>query len=124
MLTWDEVKVMHQRGVSFGSHTVTHPILSKISADEAKKEIDESKRIIEEKLRIPIRSFAYPNGRKEDFSEATKILLREAGYSCALTTIFGANESDQDLLELRRATPWERDIRAFRIKLNYYKFCS
>ncbi|MGH7681889.1 MAG: polysaccharide deacetylase family protein, partial [Candidatus Eiseniibacteriota bacterium] len=28
MLSWDEVKEMHRAGIEFGSHTVSHPILS------------------------------------------------------------------------------------------------
>lgn len=124
MLSWEEVRTMHQCGISFGSHTVTHPMLSKLSPEKGWEEIQKSKVIIEEQLRTPVRSFAYPNGSDDDFDESTKTLLREAGYTCALTTKFGANESYQDLFELRRATPWDQDLCAFGLRLNYYKFWS
>jgi peptidoglycan/xylan/chitin deacetylase (PgdA/CDA1 family) len=123
MLSWEEVKIMHESGISFGSHTVTHPILSKLSVDRARQEIQESKTVIEQKLRTPIRTFAYPNGRKDDFNESIKNLLKDAGYACALTTKFGTNESDEDLFELRRATPWDLDIYTFGLRLSSYKFC-
>jgi len=124
MLTWDEVGDMQQGGISFGSHSVTHPILSRLSIDEARIEICESKRIIEERLGVRVRSFAYPSGRKIDFNEKIKDILREAGYSCALTMIFGANEIGQDLFEFRRGEPWEQDLPTFAMKFDWYKFCG
>ncbi|MDX1389136.1 MAG: polysaccharide deacetylase family protein, partial [Acidobacteriota bacterium] len=74
MLDWDEVREMAAQGISFGSHTATHPILSRLTRDEARAEIVESKRTIEEQLGIPVRSFAYPNGKRRDFNEETKQL--------------------------------------------------
>jgi peptidoglycan/xylan/chitin deacetylase (PgdA/CDA1 family) len=121
MLTWDQVKIMHQGGISFGAHTVTHPILSKAPYDKAKWEIWESKRIIEEKLGTRVTAFAYPSGRKEDFNEDIKNAIREAGYACALTTIFGTNGDGSDLFELRREHPWERHIPQFAMKLCWHK---
>jgi peptidoglycan/xylan/chitin deacetylase (PgdA/CDA1 family) len=124
MLSWEEANIMHNSGVSFGSHTVTHPILSKLPYQRAREEIERSKDMIEARLHVPVKTFAYPNGRTHDFNECTKRLLKQAGYICALTTNFGANEIDQDLFELRRATPWDHDICTFGARLNYYKFAS
>lgn len=124
MLSWDEVKTMHNRGISFGSHTVSHPILSKLSVEQARDEIERAKQIIEKQLDTSVRTFAYPNGRTNDFNQSTKKLLRDSGHTCALTTNFGTNECDQDLFELRRATPWDHDIEAYALRLNYYKLCS
>lgn len=123
MLTWEEVKIMYQNGISFGSHTVTHPILPRLTLDRIREEIYKSKEIIEEKLGVPIKTFAYPNGRKEDFNESIKNILKEAGYLCAVTTIFGVNENGQDLFELKRGGPWEAHLPTFAMKLNWYKFC-
>lgn len=122
MLDWHDVKIMNQYGISFGSHTVTHQILSELSLQEAKEEIYNSKTIIEEHLGVPVRLFAYPNGTQEDFTTLSKSILREAGYMCALTTIFGPNEYEQDLFELRRGQPWEEHLPSFVTKLNWYKF--
>jgi peptidoglycan/xylan/chitin deacetylase (PgdA/CDA1 family) len=122
MLTWDEIKDMHRNGISFGSHTVTHPILSKVSIEKAKEEIYLSQKKIEQELNDPIRSFAYPNGKPVDFNNSIKEILKELGYICAVTTIFGTNETDQDLFELRRGNPWEAHPAAFATKLAWYKF--
>ena len=124
MLTWADICLMHQSGIYFGSHTVTHPVLSRVSLDKLQDEIFESKKTLETKLRIPIKTFAYPFGRKTDFDDSSKNALKEAGYICGVTTIFGANGKDQDLFELRRGKPWEEDVASFALKLNWYKFIS
>jgi len=124
MLSWEESKMMHRYGVAFGSHTVTHPILSNLSPQEVMVEVNRSKQVIEEKLGAPVRAFAYPRGKREDFNELTKHILKEAGYLCALSTIFGTNTVGQDLFELRRGSPWEKDLPTFATKLEWYKFIS
>jgi peptidoglycan/xylan/chitin deacetylase (PgdA/CDA1 family) len=124
MLNWDEIRVMQRHGIDFGSHTVTHPILSRLPDDRSWMEIAESKRVIEEQLGKQVRALAYPVGRKTDFNDVTKMLVRKAGYTCALTTMFGPNESKQDLFELRRGKPWEEDLPTFAVKLKWYKFNS
>ena len=124
MLDWNEIRLMQQDGICFGSHTVTHPVLSKLSCDKLREEICESKQTLETELRVSIKPFAYPFGTNREFNDHTKSALREAGYICGVTTIFGANGKDQDLFELRRGNPWEEDAASFALKLNWYKFIS
>lgn len=127
MLSWDDIREMSAEGISFGSHTATHPILSRLSHNEARAEIVDSKRAIEDRLGIPVNSFAYPNGKQEDFTQGTKQLLAEAGYNCAVTTIFGTNRIDgngrtQDPFELRRLGIETRHLSLFATRINRYKF--
>jgi peptidoglycan/xylan/chitin deacetylase (PgdA/CDA1 family) len=124
MLSWEEARRMLGDKIAFGSHTVTHPILSRQSKEEIREELWESKQDIESNLGTRVAAFAYPNGNVEDFDESTKEQLREAGYECAVTTCFGSNDCDQDLFELRRATPWDREIYAFALRFNWFKFAS
>jgi peptidoglycan/xylan/chitin deacetylase (PgdA/CDA1 family) len=124
MLSWEEAAVMSRAGIDFGSHTVTHPILSRTDEAHARHEISESKRAIEERLGVRVEGFAYPNGGRADFLPETKALLREFGYTYAVTTIPGSNEPDADVYELRRATPWDEDIFAFGVRLHYNKLRS
>jgi peptidoglycan/xylan/chitin deacetylase (PgdA/CDA1 family) len=124
MLSWEEINTMCREGISFGSHTVNHPILSKLSREAAQQEIVESKKTIERHLSKSVETFAYPSGRREDFTEPVKALVREAGYSCGVSMIFGANEIGQDHFELRRGAPWEYDTPTFAAKLAWYKFVS
>jgi len=121
MLDWDRVRAMKSAGVRFGSHTETHPILSRVTRERAREEITRSKRAIEAELGEEVRLFAYPNGRTEDYTDDTVALLREAGYRAAVTTNFGANETGDDPFRWRRGTPWEDDPGRFALKLAYYR---
>src|SRR5262249_17013406 len=87
ILNCDEIRIMQRHDITFGSHTETHPILSRLSTERIKAEIQRSKETIEKHLNVPVRTFAYPVGRSHDFNEDVKALLREAGYICAVTTI-------------------------------------
>jgi len=89
MLSWEEVREMSVHGVSFGSHTMSHPVLSTIPMSEVQREIGESKRIIEKQIQKPVTTFAYPYGKQEDYTdEITKILIDE-GFEYACTTTVG-----------------------------------
>jgi len=98
----EEIAEMAAAGVTFGGHSVTHPILSKESAERAGAEVGQCKRTLEEVTRRAVRCFAYPNGRREDFNESTKRQLADAGYSVAFTTIHGLYAPGDDPFEIRR----------------------
>jgi peptidoglycan/xylan/chitin deacetylase (PgdA/CDA1 family) len=122
MLTWEQVGEMTRAGVTFGAHTVSHPILSRMPLDKAIQEIETSKSTIEHKLGRKVRSFAYPNGSREDFTEALKGSLKEAGFRCAVTTMWGINGRSTDPFELRRMWLWDNDVTMTAFKLGWYKF--
>ena len=101
-LTWDQIVEMFRFGVNYGSHTCTHPILSKISLNEALQEIQESKHRIEEVMQRDIMAFCYPNGKEDDFNETIKKMVKECGYKCAMSIIYGMNDFKSDKYALRR----------------------
>jgi len=115
-LSWSQIREMHAAGIEFGSHTVTHPILSRIPRDEMMKEVRESKQRLAEQLNANVVSFAYPNGRTSDYNDETKAALRQCGYSYAVTTCAGFNRPLADPFDLRRGQPWQKDIQLFRMK--------
>jgi peptidoglycan/xylan/chitin deacetylase (PgdA/CDA1 family) len=121
MLSWDEVEVLRGLGFSVGAHTVSHPILSRLSPAEAWREINESKVEIERALGTRPRAFAYPNGGAEDVNPLTVRLVGDAGFTCAVTTRRGLNTSSTPLLELRRGGPWERHLPTYAFKLARYQ---
>lgn len=124
MLSWEEAREMSAGGVRFGSHTVTHPVLSRVDSARAHRELAESKAVLEERLGVPVAGFAYPNGTPADYLPETKALLRELGYRFAVTTSPGANDETSDVFELRRGTPWDEDLFAFGVRLLYNKWQS
>jgi len=119
MLNWDEVREMGKQGIGFGAHTVRHPVLSKTSRDGVVEEIQESKKNIELQIRQPVRHFAYPFGRCGDFTADTKVILREAGFETAVTTIPGYNGLNDDPLELKRFSPWAQDRGMFALQMDW-----
>jgi peptidoglycan/xylan/chitin deacetylase (PgdA/CDA1 family) len=124
MLSWEEVSEISRNGIQFGAHTVTHPILAKLTVEEARQEIIRSKRMIDDVLKGAVTAFAYPVGRRNDFTETTKALVEEAGFCCGLTMVFGSNDVETDLYEMRRIVPWDEGYDTFGLRLSYYKFCS
>jgi peptidoglycan/xylan/chitin deacetylase (PgdA/CDA1 family) len=79
-LTWEQVKEMQQYGIEFGSHTLTHPILSSLNDDDLKKEIVDSKNILEEKIGEKVISIAYPAGFEYAYNESVIRYAKLAGY--------------------------------------------
>ncbi|HEV7716524.1 MAG TPA: polysaccharide deacetylase family protein, partial [Steroidobacteraceae bacterium] len=68
-----------------GSHTLSHPILSRCDPARQKLEIEESLRLLRTQLGRDITSFAYPNGRLCDIDSNSIDLVRAAGYASAVT---------------------------------------
>ena len=57
--------------------------------------------------REPVRSFAYPNGRPgTDYTREHIAIVRDAGYSSAVTTAWGCVTSEAQPYELPRISPW------------------
>lgn len=90
-LTDEQIAEMKEAGMEFGSHTLTHPDLTKISINEARRQIFDSKG--------EWQVFCYPAGR---FDETVVNLVKEAGYLAVVTTKIGVARQDDNLLELRR----------------------
>jgi peptidoglycan/xylan/chitin deacetylase (PgdA/CDA1 family) len=101
-LSWEQVLEMTNAGVDFGSHTVTHPMLSTLDEEALRYEIVESKRVIEARTGRQCYAFAYPNGSRLDFGPRDQAALRSAGYSCALALCGGLNGLQADLFALER----------------------
>lgn len=117
MLSWPEIKEMSENNITFGGHTMTHPILTKIPLEKVRFEINESKKIIEKNLEKPVLTFAYPNGEIEDFNEDIKNSLKSAGYRLACTTIFGKNDKNSDPYELKRVYTSGESLIKFALRL-------
>lgn len=83
------------------SHTVSHPILTKCSDEEAEDEIRISKKQLEGILGRKIKGFAYPNG---SYGEREIALLKKYGYQYGYTTKSGyvTLESNRCLYSLPR----------------------
>jgi peptidoglycan/xylan/chitin deacetylase (PgdA/CDA1 family) len=103
-VNWEQVKVMDEGGwVSFGAHTMHHPILSYLAdPDEVRQEVSECRRVLEQRLGHPIRTFAYPVGQAQHISSDVVQAVRDAGYDWALTTTYGINTPQTNPILLKR----------------------
>lgn len=110
---WDGAEALVRSGHDVGSHTCTHPILSRESPARQREELAESRRLLEARLDRGVDVLALPNGRQVDYDEVTLRLLAETGYRFALTTRAGLTGPADSPLEVRRVLlEPETDVRA------------
>lgn len=107
IMNWEHIKELHSLGFEIGSHSLTHPYLSKIDPQKAWEEIYTSKVILEDKLGTEIKAFCYPYG---DYSQQVRDMVQRAGYSIAFTTRHGSFEESENLFEVRRITIFGNDF--------------
>lgn len=103
-LNWLEIQEMEASGwVSFGAHTVHHPVLGYLrDPAEIRSEVEVCRSILEKQLGRSVRTFAYPLGRMEHIGQEGVRAAQEAGYKWALTTIYGINTPESNPYQLRR----------------------
>lgn len=98
-LTWDQVRVMNNVGMTIGGHTETHPYLLAITDPQVlRDEILGGKRIIEDQIGQRIDLFAYPYGH---YSDEVINVVKEAGYVAARSTYKGIHHVKDDLFKLK-----------------------
>jgi peptidoglycan/xylan/chitin deacetylase (PgdA/CDA1 family) len=119
MLTWEQIRAMGREGINFGSHTMTHPAVSQLTASQLDSELGESKRVLENRIGSPAVHFAYPFGKPADCGTVARPVLLRNGYRSAATTVEGTNEPGDNCFELRRSQIGnERSFPMFAFKLN------
>jgi peptidoglycan/xylan/chitin deacetylase (PgdA/CDA1 family) len=102
-MSWEEARIMRDSGlIDFGGHTVHHEVVSELDDAGIEEEIEGSISTIESHLGKRPLSFAYPNGRPEDFDERAKAAVVRAGGIAALSTIEGLNSPSEDRYALKR----------------------
>lgn len=104
-LNWDEVRDLHRRGVTFGSHTKSHPILVDLDLSSLVRELHESRDEIELQLGEAPRHFAHPfsfPSADAEYVTTLRKVLREAGYQTCVTTAIGRHQPGDDPLEINR----------------------
>jgi peptidoglycan/xylan/chitin deacetylase (PgdA/CDA1 family) len=83
---------MKNEGITFGSHGISHTVLTKLSQEDVEYEFMVSKEIIKEKTGIIIDLFAYPNGEIGDFNKSFEQTLKKYGYNAAFTLVKGYHD--------------------------------
>lgn len=110
------IRQLHKEGCSFGSHAMTHPRLSRVSATQQRFEIFDSKKLLEDLLGTEVSDFCYPYG---DYSLRSRDFVQEAGYRTATTCIRGASNFSENPFELtRKAVSYGDNLIGFAWKLH------
>lgn len=108
-VTWEQAREMDAGGLEVGSHTASHPILTKTGDEQLRRELRDSRARLETELGRAVELFCYPNG---SFDERVRRETERAGYLCAVTTLHGLNARRADPLALRRVSA-EADLPHF-----------
>lgn len=118
MMTRAQLKSLRAAGMSVGGHTVSHPILSRLPPRSALAEIAQGKEQLEAMIGERIDAFAYPNGLPgRDYGAEHVAMVRSVGFTCAVSTAWGAARAGADVLQLPRFTPWARNRWRFGMQL-------
>lgn len=103
LMNWAQLREIHASGlVEIGSHSLTHPILSRETQDRVNSEMRLSKDRIESELENKVVSFCYPNGQSDDYREIELKELKKCAYKAAVTSEFGLVSDELNVLLLPR----------------------
>ncbi|MBS1814202.1 MAG: polysaccharide deacetylase family protein [Acidobacteria bacterium] len=108
-LSWEQAREMAAAGMVIGSHTVSHMVLSQLSAERQREELVVSKRRIEAEIGRAVTQLAYPVGTRLAFRKQTEEIAYEAGYKLCFSFYGGVNQPQtlQPTNILRGQTPNE-----------------
>jgi peptidoglycan/xylan/chitin deacetylase (PgdA/CDA1 family) len=92
MMNWEDLLSLDPGLVTVGSHTLSHPILTSLTAEEIAEELLESRRVLEQRLQRAVDFFCYPNG---SYDERAYHAAKET-YRAAVTTETGIVDITQN----------------------------
>jgi peptidoglycan/xylan/chitin deacetylase (PgdA/CDA1 family) len=84
-----ELRKLADLGMSIGSHTLSHPVLSQQPRDLAWAEISESRKVLENAVGRPIWALAYPYGDAASVTASEQEMAERAGFHCAFMNVGG-----------------------------------
>ncbi len=117
LLDRNQIVILKNKGIYFGSHGRNHLKLAQISFYKAKQEIQSSKQELEKCLGFPIKHFCYPYG---NLNEQVKKIVKDSGYISAMSCFRGSVYPGCDLLEIpRKAISYGDNLIGFFWKLEF-----
>jgi len=108
-LSWDEMKEMSRHGITFGSHSHTHSVLTDLPDDELSQELTTSKALIHDHLGFEPSAFSYPDGWA-DGRVRTHVI--RAGYKYAVQTSRAISAEPLDIYAIPRRMAKEGHARS------------
>ncbi len=80
LLDWGQATELLQAGWEIGSHTVSHPDLTRLAPAACERELADARSQLEQALQTPVESLAYPYGRLD--AEARRAAARHYRRAC------------------------------------------
>lgn len=101
-LSRENIRKAPEHLITFGSHSVYHPVFSKLRNTEMEQELLDSYEFLKQNLGVDRFAFAYPFGMDTDHSEESDRPIRECpGYFCSLK-VGGENSWRTSAFDLKR----------------------
>ena len=102
-IRWEQLARMAEDPlVTIGAHTVSHPVLCKMSEEAVAAEMRMSKQILEKRLGRLVLHFAYPFGGRVHAGAREFRLAADCGFASAVTTRLGNVFPESDRAALPR----------------------
>lgn len=101
-MSWDNVRALAAQGFEIGAHTDTHIDMGSAQQERVRAELKTSRDRIFRELGISPSLFAYPFGDRCHISEPARQLVRDAGFSCCVSSYGGVNSLAANPFHLRR----------------------
>jgi peptidoglycan/xylan/chitin deacetylase (PgdA/CDA1 family) len=99
LMDWSTIRALDARGVTFGGHTATHPMLTALSHAEVVGEASRCRAALVDALGHPVQAFAYPYG---DVDPAVASLVGACGWGYGVTAAASRVERWVPMLHLPR----------------------
>jgi peptidoglycan/xylan/chitin deacetylase (PgdA/CDA1 family) len=118
-LTWEHINEMRKNNMEIGAHTLSHPNLKQLDDTQLSNELVESKQKIENEIKSEVNLFAYTYGHEEHFDKRIRSAVKNAGFICGCTTVYGSTNEKNDLYQLKRIPIFHyNNMNVFKAKLS------
>ncbi len=98
----EDIQQMQKHNISFGGHTVNHVDLGKVDKETAQNEIIGSVEFVHNSTNRQVQGFAYPFGKKQNYTDTVVDILRKTEVKYAVTTEWGVITNESDPYRLKR----------------------
>lgn len=110
-MTWEQLAKISGECIDVGGHTVSHAALSRMSDEEATREVSENMAHLTERLGVKPASFAFPFGSHDFFGARDEAIVRDSGYRVAFSLLAPhANPDAQFAMPRRNAYKLSFDL--------------
>lgn len=90
-MSWEQLRTMHQAGMTIGGHGSHHRMLAKLPDEVLCEEIDQCQARLTVEIGVPATVISYPVGGPDAFDDRVVSAARAAGFRLGFTYLNGCN---------------------------------